>query len=78
MKRGEDRGTRENAFSHVRFPPQSGHVQCSRPCPLWANSGHAVKEKPRHMAGALLFERCCYQSGSMSALAHNRTLCDLA
>src|SRR5215471_7495502 len=20
-------------------PPESGHVRCTRPCPLWANSG---------------------------------------
>jgi hypothetical protein len=26
--------------SHVRFTPESGHVQCTRPCLLWANSGH--------------------------------------
>ena len=25
---------------HVRFTPESGHVQCTRPCPLCANSGH--------------------------------------
>src|SRR5215510_7737335 len=29
------------AKSHVRFIPKSGHLQCTRPCPLWANSGHA-------------------------------------
>src|SRR5262249_38076303 len=23
----------------VRFTPESGHVQCNRPCPLWAKSG---------------------------------------
>src|SRR5262245_42061578 len=22
------------------LPPESGHVQCSSRCPLWANSGH--------------------------------------
>src|SRR5262249_19592517 len=27
--------------SHVRFTPESGHVQCTRRCLLWANSGHA-------------------------------------
>src|SRR4029453_5599372 len=26
--------------SHVRFTPESGHLQCTRPCLLWANSGH--------------------------------------
>jgi len=24
----------------VRFTPESGHVQCTSVCPLWANSGH--------------------------------------
>src|SRR5262245_10316740 len=27
-------------LSHVRFTPESGHVQCDTPCLLWANSGH--------------------------------------
>ena len=26
--------------SHVRFTPESGHVQRSRSCLLWARSGH--------------------------------------
>jgi Pyridoxamine 5'-phosphate oxidase len=26
--------------NHVRFTPESGHVQCGSACPLWANSGH--------------------------------------
>ncbi len=28
------------AKSHVRFTPESGHVQCTGPCLLSANSGH--------------------------------------
>ena len=28
-----------SAKRHVRFTPESGHVQCTRPCPLWANNG---------------------------------------
>ena len=28
------------AGAHVRFTPQSGHVQCTRRCLLCANSGH--------------------------------------
>jgi hypothetical protein len=28
------------AKSHVRFTPESGHVRCTNPCLLWANSGH--------------------------------------
>jgi hypothetical protein len=27
-------------FRQVRFTPESGHVRCTRPCLLWANSGH--------------------------------------
>jgi len=27
---------------HVRFTPESGHMQCTRPCLLWAISGHAT------------------------------------
>ena len=26
--------------NHVRFTPESGHVQRTRPCLLWAISGH--------------------------------------
>jgi hypothetical protein len=26
---------------HVCFTPESGHVQCTHPCPLWAKSGHS-------------------------------------
>jgi len=25
--------------AHVRFTPESGHVQCTSACLLWANSG---------------------------------------
>jgi len=28
-------------FRNVRFAPESGHVQCIRPCLLWAKSGHS-------------------------------------
>jgi len=31
------------AKSHVRFTPESGHVQCSSRCPLRAKSGHDQK-----------------------------------
>src|SRR5262245_21748754 len=27
---------------HVRFTPESGHVQCTSTCPLWAKSGHGA------------------------------------
>ena len=29
-----------DAKSHVRFTLESGHMQCTRRCPLSANSGH--------------------------------------
>src|SRR5262249_29619887 len=29
-----------SAKGHVRFTPESGHVQCTSLCLLWANSGH--------------------------------------
>src|SRR5262245_34384557 len=38
----------------VRFTPQSGHVQCTSPCPLWANSGLMQRSKGalfNHLAG---------------------------
>jgi hypothetical protein len=28
------------ATSDVRFTPESGHLQCTRRCLLWAKSGH--------------------------------------
>jgi hypothetical protein len=31
---------------HVRFTPESGHVQCNSACPLWANSGHRARFTP--------------------------------
>src|SRR5262245_66178091 len=27
---------------HVCFTPESRHLQCTTPCPLWANSGHSA------------------------------------
>src|SRR5262245_44391488 len=31
-----------SAQAYVRFTPNSGHVRCTRGCPLWANSGHRI------------------------------------
>ena len=39
---------RESEFAqkgHVRFTPKSRHVQCTRPCPLWAKSGLMQRSK---------------------------------
>ena len=33
-------GQKTFALAHVRFTPQGGHMQCTRPCLLWAKSGH--------------------------------------
>ena len=35
-----------SAKAHVRFTPESGHVQCNSACPLWANSGHCGQALP--------------------------------
>src|SRR5262245_59857079 len=32
---------REVDKRHVRFAPESGYVQCTSSCLLWANSGHS-------------------------------------
>ena len=32
-----------SAGVHVRFAPNSGHVQCNSSCPLCANSGHRAR-----------------------------------
>src|SRR4029450_7356213 len=41
-----------SAKRHVRFTPESRHVQCDRPCRLWAKSGHiGVGEIARSLAG---------------------------
>jgi hypothetical protein len=34
------------ALAYVRFTPESGHVQCTSACPLWANSGHRPTRSP--------------------------------
>jgi hypothetical protein len=33
---------RKSGFPHVCFTPESGHVQCTSLCLLWANSGHSL------------------------------------
>ena len=33
---------------HVHFTPESGHVQCTSSCPLWANSGLMQRSKDRY------------------------------
>jgi hypothetical protein len=39
---------RKSVFPHkvnVRFAPESGHLQCTRSCPLWAKSGLMRRSK---------------------------------
>ena len=44
-----------NAKKHVRFTPNSGHVQCNSACPLCANSGHPTTlRKPIIPGGACI------------------------
>ena len=41
-----------SAIRDVRFTPKSGHVQCTRQCPLCANSGHRAVSFD-HLIGGL-------------------------
>jgi hypothetical protein len=45
-----------SAKCHVRFTPNSGHVQRTSPCPLCANSGHCANSF-NQLVGALLKRR---------------------
>jgi hypothetical protein len=56
-----------SAKHHVRFTPESGHVQCNSACPLSANSGHGdVKRAFENAlsAGESLVTRPHYLSGA--------------
>src|SRR5262249_16758941 len=37
-----DRESRHPQNGHVRLTPESGHVQCTSPCLLWAKSRHRL------------------------------------
>src|SRR5262245_66311515 len=41
-KRPSDLWRRKISQRHVRFTPESGLLQRTSACPLWANSGHAT------------------------------------
>jgi hypothetical protein len=43
-----------SASLNVRFAPESGHVQCTRSCPLRANSGHFAIAVQRHQRTTML------------------------
>src|SRR5262245_9061622 len=55
-----------SAKRHVRFIPESGHVRCTSPCLLWANSGHAHLFD--HLAGASEQRRRYRQAERFSGL----------
>ena len=40
------------ATSHVCFTPESGHVQCRKPCLLRANSGHTAHSFDHHIGSS--------------------------
>ena len=42
---------------HVRFTPESGHVQCKRLCLLWAKSGLMHRSK-QHFYGRFIGTSC--------------------
>src|SRR6185312_11191318 len=56
-----DRKSRHAANGHVCFPPESGHVQCTSSCLLWAKSGHgrSVVQLPGADAGDLALSIVC-------------------
>src|SRR5262245_29727055 len=58
----------------VRFTPESGHLQCTTACPLWANSGHWVSAPrdasvpcPADPFVRLGFRRCTRRSPCLHA-----------
>src|SRR5215813_7994671 len=65
----------------ARFTPESRHLQCTRLCPLWANSGHqAVPQKLnlpdlRIFMSNLLLAQCDQQSPSLIYVLDKRDRC---
>jgi hypothetical protein len=55
---------------HVCFTPESGRVQCTRPCLLWAKSGHPI------IYSIISSARACIDGGTLmpSALAALRLM----
>src|SRR4029450_6996515 len=49
---------------HVRFTPESGHVQCTSSCVLWANSRHRARSA------------CALFDDFISAAEHRRRECE--
>src|SRR5262249_12445430 len=70
-----------SANRHVCFTPESRHLQCTRLCPLWANSGHqAVPQKLnlpdlRIFTSNLLLAQCDQQSPSLIYVLDKRDRC---
>src|SRR5215831_11278604 len=65
-----------SAQAHVRFTPNSGHVQCDTPCLLWAKSRlmHRSKKGPTEadMCAALAHVRFTPKADICSAVAYVR------
>ena len=55
-----------SAKRHVRFTPESGHVQCNSVCPLSANSGHS-SHSMTSSARAIRDEADCFQPSNYAA-----------
>ena len=52
-----------SAKGHVRFTPESGHVQCTNSCPLWARSRHSSR------VGVIALAADSFQGLASTALA---------
>ena len=50
-----------SAAGHVRFTPESGHVRCTSPCLLWANSGHSNFKRADQLVEKQVGEPCPLQ-----------------
>jgi len=61
------------------LPPESGHLQCSRLCPLWAKSGHSrvppsTKRKPRDIARGFFVSNACRENCAQAKTGRNDVL----
>src|SRR5262245_27329239 len=60
-----------STYTHdVRFTPESGHVQCTSPCPLWAKSRHVQCSNAWPLYTR---KQTCAAQLEMSALGQKRT-----
>ena len=64
------------AKRHVRSTPESGHVQCTSSCLLWANSGHVRQNTSatRNLVDSLRSAHACSETDIVAArrpVSHN-------